>query len=102
MALLAVFAVFAGNLERARSRSPQKSWAGGLSARKITAGRPPLLLEITSRKGHERHKWSGGAGDEICMCAIISQYLCIVNVTNNESANIEASVADPVARAGRG
>src|ERR1700731_797139 len=39
MALLAVFAVLAGNLQRARSRSPQKSWTFARARVEITANR---------------------------------------------------------------
>jgi hypothetical protein len=51
MALLAVFAVLAGNLQRARSRSPQKSWTFARARAEITANRPlffrcfPLFFE---------------------------------------------------------
>jgi hypothetical protein len=50
MALLAVFAVFAGNYQRMRSRNPQKSWVSDGSANARTARRPlfrrcsPLFL----------------------------------------------------------
>jgi hypothetical protein len=44
MALLAVFAVFAGNLQRTRPRSPQKSWADDPSTEKITAGVPAVFV----------------------------------------------------------
>src|ERR1700730_14338659 len=83
MALLAVFAVLAGNLQRARSRSPQKSWTFARARAEITANRPlffrcfPLFLK---RRGSQTRFSFANEFQKAILIILLNQ--SFVNITN--------------------
>jgi hypothetical protein len=77
--LLAVFAVFPGNYQRAISRSPQKTWTSAQSAAEITASCLAVIslffavLRQNARgEGPWRRNCFGWSVDEIRMSLAIS------------------------------
>jgi hypothetical protein len=72
ISVFAVFAAFAGNYQRTRLLSPQKSWAGDGLANKRTAESSLFRCCIEPRK-MAKPEWFNCAADDIGMSMRISE-----------------------------